>query len=190
MTDEASKYGVRVVNESDLGNPTALDFRTELLKVNQYNPDAIFIVTNDFNQCSFLKQKAELGINTIALGTESSADGTSITNCPDLMKDRVWSAPKGGNKYYEFESRFTARFGQKPNSPSAATAYDAVMVIASALQKTNGRGGEELQNAIQATNIDGVSVDKIVFNQKGFLVTPEDTFSMKGFKDGRAVDLK
>jgi branched-chain amino acid transport system substrate-binding protein len=190
MTDEASKYDVEVVNESDLGNPTALDFRTELLKVNQYNPDAIFIVTNDFNQCSFLKQKAELGINTIALGTESSADGTSITNCPDLMEDRVWSAPKGGNKYYEFESRFTARFGQKPNSPSAATAYDAVMVIASALQKTNGRGGEELQNAIQATNIDGVSVDKIVFNQKGFLVTPEDTFSMKGFKDGEAVDLK
>jgi len=190
MTNEAQKYDVKVVSESDLGNPTALDFRTELLKSNQYNPDAIFIVTNDFNQCSFLKQKSELGINIIALGTESSADGTLIVNCSELMKDRVWSAPKGGKKYSEFESKFIARFGQKPNSPSAATAYDAVMAIASALQKTSGRGGEELRNAIQATDIEGISVDKIVFNQKGFLVTPEDTFSMKGFRDGKVVDLQ
>ncbi len=190
MTNEASKYDIKVVSESDLGNPTSLDFRTELLKSNQYNPDAIFIVTTDFNQCSFLKQKAELGINITALGTESSADGTSIANCPDLLKNRIWSAPTGGKNYSEFESRFMARFGQKPNSPSAATAYDSVMVIANALQKTSGRGGEELRNAIQATNIEGVSVDKIVFNQKGFLVTPEDTFSMKGFKDGEVVDLK
>ena len=190
MVKDAPEYGVEIVSELDLGNPTALDFRTELLKANQSKPDAIFIVTNDFNQCPFLKQKLELGINTLTLGTEASADGTSIKNCPDLMENRFWSAPSGGSNYSDFESRFSKRFGEKPNSPSASTAYDAIMVIADALRKTNGKGGEDLRNAIQKIDIKGVSINNIEFNQKGFLITPEDTFRMKNLKDGLVVDVK
>ena len=190
MIKYAPDYGVQITDVLDLGDPLNLDFRTNLLKANQSKPDAIFIVTSDYNQCVFLKQKSELGIKTITFGTESSGDGVSLKNCPNLMSDRFWSTPKENNSYADFSNRFAKRFGDKPNFPSAVTSYDAVMVIANALKQTNGVGGEVLRDAIQKTNIKGISLDNISFNEKGFLTTPEDAFVMKTVKDGQAVEVK
>ncbi|MEN9921531.1 MAG: hypothetical protein RLZZ517_509 [Candidatus Parcubacteria bacterium] len=190
MIQDASKYNVQIADVIDLGNPLELDFRTVLLKASQSKPDAIFIVTSDYNQCVFLKQKKELGINIQTFGTESSGDGVSLKNCPDLMSERLWSAPKESNEYKDFQSRFEKRFGEKPKFPSAANAYDSVMVIAEGLKKTKGTGNEALRNAIAETKIKGVSLEDISFNEKGFVKTPEDTFIMKTSSSGNIIDVQ
>jgi branched-chain amino acid transport system substrate-binding protein len=190
MIQDASKYNVQIVDVVDLGNPLELDFRTVLLKASQTKPDAIFIVTSDYNQCVFLKQKKDLGINIKTFGTESSGDSVSLKNCPDLMEERLWSAPKELDGYKNFQNRFEKRFGEKPKFPSAANAYDSVMVIAEGLKKTKGVGNEALRDAIAEIKIKGVSLEDISFNEKGFVKTPEDTFIMKTMKEGNVIELK
>lgn len=188
LKNEAKNYGVTIVAEEDLGNPLLLDFKTVIAKVKSHNPDAIFAVTSDYNQCTFLKQLKELGYNKPTLGTESSGDPTSLEQCPLLMENRYFSTPVHSSAYADFAERFKKRFGDYPKFPSAETAYDAVMVIAKALEKTNLQGGKVLRDAIiQTNNLKGVSSDNIKFNDIGFVSTPENGFEMQVVKNGKFI---
>lgn len=190
MIKEAPNYGVEIIAVEDMGNPLSLDFKTPLIKIKSKNPDAIFVVTSDYNQCIFQKQKADLGMNMPSLGTESSGDFVSLKNCPDSLTDRLFSSPTVTNANKDFQERFKQRFGEYPKFPSAVVAYDAVRVIAQALKKTNGEGGEALKNAIQKTQFKGASLDTITFNQKGFVTTPENSFEMMTTKGGQFVKVQ
>lgn len=190
MSDEASKYGVEIVDDIDMGNPLSLDFRTPIVKLKQLKPDAVFAVTSDYNQCTYLKQASALGFKVPKLGTESSGDYVSLRNCPKLLENTYFSSPKITKSGEKFNQNFKTKFGVEPKFPSAVTAYDAVYVIAEALKRTGGKGGEPLRREIQKTDIQGAALESIVFNQKGFVSTPEDTFVMRTVKDGTFVDLK
>ena len=190
FVNDAPKYGVNVIENIDMGNPLSIDFRTSISKIKAKNPDAVFIVTSDYNQCAFVKQAKELGLSVPTLGTESSGDQVSLAECPQLLENRYFSTPKQSDKYALFSGSFKSTFGDIPKFPSAVTAYDAVYVIADALKKTGGNGGEALQKAIAETDRGGVALSEIKFNQKGFLFTPEDSFEMKTTKNGAFVEIK
>jgi branched-chain amino acid transport system substrate-binding protein len=189
MHTEASKYGVQIVEDVDMGNPLSLDFRTPISKIKQKNPDAVFIVTSDYNQCVFMKQVKEIGLNSIKLGTESAGDYISLKNCPELLENTYFSTPKVTEKGAQFNTAFKNRFGDTPKFPSAVTAYDAVYVIAEALQKTGGEGGVKLRDEIARIKMEGSAISDLSFNSKGFLVTPEDTFEMKTVIHGKFVPV-
>ena len=188
MKEYAPNYNVEIVATFDLGNPMTLDFKTELLKAKQVTADAVFMVTSDYNQCVFLKQKEELGYNIPSLGTESSGDETSVTTCPRLMENRMWSTPRALPSHEKFIAEYHAEFGENPKFPSAITAYDAANVIIEALRQTDGARGEKLKDAIKNIDIPGASVDRVRFNEKGYLVTPADTFEMKTMRGDAVVD--
>lgn len=185
---EAPNFGVEIIDEVDMGNPLELDFKTSLLKIMHNNPEAIFIVTSDYNQCTFLKQAAQIGYKGITLGTESSGDPTSLSQCPDLLEKRYFSTTIQSDAYKAFAERFKKRFGQYPKFPSAATAYDAVQVIAAGLRKTDGKGGEGLRQAlVDMKDLKGVSLENLSFNSMGFVDTPENTYEIKTVKDGKFI---
>lgn len=188
---EAPNYGVTVIDEIDMGNPLELDFKTPILKVKGKNPDAIFVVTSDYNQCTFLKQADQLGYKGVTLGTESSGDPVSVAQCPTLMEKRFFSTPVQSEAYKAFAKRFKSRFGQyPPRFPSAATAYDAVMTIARGLEASDLRGGDALQKAIAETqNLQGVGLSSISFNKQGFVNTPENAFEIMTVKEGQFIKV-
>ena len=190
MREEASKYGVEIVEEIDMGNPLSLDFKTPLLKLRAVNPEAIFAVTSDYNQCPFLTQADQMGFTGITLGTESSGDPASLGQCPKLMEKRFFSTPSKTTKYQAFADSFKSKFGTEPKYPTSVTAYDAVYVIARALEKTKLKGGIVLRNVIAETQYEGVSTPLITFNAKGFVSTPENGFEMQTVKDGSFVKLE
>lgn len=188
MKTEASNYGIIIVDEVDIGNPMETDFRTHILKVREKNPDAIFVVTNDFNQCTFLKQAEQVGYNGVTLGTEASGDPVSITQCPELLEKRFFSMPVQSNNYKIFAEKFKAKFGDYPRFPSTATSYDAVMAIANGLEKGNLAGGEVLrENIANIRDFAGAGLESISFDDKGFIKTPENAFEMQTVKDGKFV---
>lgn len=189
FVNEAPNHGVNILDDVDLGNPLVLDFRTVLAKVKQKNPDAIFVVTSDYNQCVLMKQADEIALKAVSFGTESSGDSVSLKNCPKAMENRVFSTPVKTKNQMEFESKFEAKYGEKPEYPSIVTAYDAVRVIADGLRRSKLEGGEALRDAIAETNMPGASVPTIKFNEKGFLQTPEDAFEMKTVKNGEFVRI-
>jgi ABC-type branched-subunit amino acid transport system substrate-binding protein len=188
---EAPNYGVIVVDEIDMGNPLELDFKTNIARTMQKKPEAIFIVSSDYNQCTFLKQAAQLGYKGITLGTESSGDPTSLSQCAKLMENRYFSTPVQTERYKAFAEKFKVRFGEYPKFPSAATAYDAVQVIAEGLKLTKGEGGEALKRSLAVTkNLKGVAYDDITFDAMGFVATPENAFEMQTVRAGKFVKVE
>ncbi len=64
-------------------------------------------------------------------------------------------------------------------------------MIASALEKTNGKGGEVLRDEIAKTkDLAGASLPLINFDEKGYLVTPSAAFEMKTVRDGEFVKVE
>lgn len=190
MEEEAPNYGVNIVTEENLGNPLTLDFKTSLLKVKQFNPEAIFIVTSDYNQCTFVKQMKEINFSVPTYGTESSGDLVSLTNCPQDLEGRVFSTPVETEGYKDFAEKYKERFGSYPAFPSAANAYDAARVVLTALEKTNGEGGDVLRDEIVKTKIKGAAIENVQFNEIGFLQTPENAYEMKTVRNGQFVPVE
>jgi ABC-type branched-subunit amino acid transport system substrate-binding protein len=131
----------------------------------------------------------ELSLNIPLLATESAGNNAALDICPELLPNIYFSTPVQIDAYTAFAARYKARFGHEPQFISAVTAYDAMMVVAEGLKKTNGEGGVALRDAIAATKIPGVSLPTISFNQKGFVTTPEDAFHMQTVKDGKYVTI-
>lgn len=186
----AGNYGITIVADLDLNDPTAGDFRTPLTKIKSKDPDAILMVVNNFTECQVLKQARELAMDVPFLSTEAAGDVASLAQCPKLMENIYFSYPKEKDKYVEFVKAYSAKFKTDPATPSAMTAYDAVMVIAAGLEKTGGEGGAVLRDALAKTkNLPGVSADKISFDASGYVATPKDGFEMRTVQSGKFVAL-
>ncbi len=187
LVSEAPKYGVTIVTDLDMGNPLSLEYQTPIAKVKLTKADAVFIVTSDYNQCTFLKQAKELGLTIPKIGTESAGDYVSLSNCSKFLENTYFSSPKISEKGNQFIKNFAVKYGDVPKFPSAVTAYDAAKIIIESLRQTNGRGGEELQNILAKAQMEGSSLEHISFNEKGFAHTPEDTFEMMSVRGGKFV---
>jgi len=106
------------------------------------------------------------------------------------MENLYFAFPKASEGYAEFKNSFITYHGETPKFPTARNAYDAVMIIAQALEKTNLEGGEKLRDAIAATkDYPGVSLDSMSFDEKGFLITPDDAFEIRTVRDGDFVTV-
>lgn len=185
----ASKYGLTIIDDVDVGNPLATDFRTFITKLKQKNPQAIFFVMADPSQCIFFKQMKEQGFTVPVLATEAAGNNASLTQCASDMSNLYFSTPSVDHAgYKEFEKAFMASYGRLPQFPSAVTAYDAVKVLAIALEKTDGQGGPILQKALSETKgVRGASQPELTFKENGFVITPADAFEMRMVRDGKFV---
>lgn len=189
VASSAPKYGITIVEDVDIGNPLTTDFRTFISKLKQKKPDAIFFIMADPGQCIFFKQMREQGFAVPVLATEAAGNNASLSQCASDMTNLYFSTPSVSHPGYKaFESAFTEAYGRGPLFPSAVTAYDAVRVLADALEKTAGEGGEALQKALSETKgFKGASLPEITFKENGFVITPADAFEMQTVRDGKFV---
>lgn len=189
MTLEASKYNIEIIDDvtTNSFDPT-IDYRTELSKIMQNKPDAIFAAISAPVTCPFIKQLSELGYEGKFLATESAGNKDSLESCPELLSDFLYfSHPSLSHaKYLEFSKNFETKYGYTPVTPNTATAYDAVYLIAEGLKITNGEGGLALKNAIRnIEDFEGASQPKINLKENGFVETPDDAFLMKTIRGGK-----
>jgi len=191
FVEYAPDYGVEIVGDIDVGNFLETDFRTHITKVMKNNPDALFMVTASPGQCTLLKQFKELGYTVPVLSTEAAGDYVSLEVCPELLEEfNYFSTPEPGERYREFVEAFENEYGDVPQLPSVLTAYDAMMVLAQALEESELEGGEVLQSALaNTTAVPGVSQDLISFDGRGFVSTSEDVFEMRAARGGEFVKV-
>ena len=138
------------------------DFKGQLTKIRQLNPDVIYI-PGYYGQVGIIaKQARELGMNQPLLG----GDGW---DSPDLWKlggdalknayiSNHYSAENPAPEIQNFVKNYTAKFGAAPDS-LAALAYDAAKVLADAIKRAGGAGDSaKLKDAINSTkNFAGVT---------------------------------
>ena len=183
----APSYGIEVVEDINVADMLANDYRTHFSKLAQADIDALFMVVGDYNQCTVLKQMKEMRLDVPLLSTEAAGDLVSLGNCPDLLENAYYSTPRKQDGYEDFATNFETNFGSEPAFPSAATAYDAVMVIAAAIEKSQSLEGPPIAAALNEVIIEGVSLPHLKFDNKGFVSTPRNAFVMYTTRAGEFV---
>ena len=151
---EFTKLGGKVLTKESYTQDDP-DFKGQLTKIRQLNPDVIYI-PGYYGQVGIIaKQARELGMNQPLLG----GDGW---DSPDLWKlggealknayiSNHYSAENPAPEIQNFVKNYQAKFGAAPDS-LAALAYDAAKVLADAIKRAGGAGDSaKLKDAINAT---------------------------------------
>ena len=184
--EEFSKLGGRVVAEESY-TQTDQDFKSQLTKIRDLNPDVLY-VPGYYGQVGIIaKQARELGMNMPILG----GDGW---DSPELWKlggaalqnsyiSNHYSADNPAPEIQNFIKAYQAKYGAVPDS-LAALAYDAAKVLADSLKRAGGSEPQKLRDAIAATqNFQGVT-GKITINNERNAVKPAVVLSLDPAKGG------
>jgi branched-chain amino acid transport system substrate-binding protein len=128
--DTAQRLGLSIVFDHDFA-PGEKDFRALLQRLQAQKPDAVvFGSVDEGSVFSFLKQRGELAPALRILGTHDLDSYTSNKNFAGLLKNTHYIVPAESS--LTFKNAYRERFELEPLM-SASNAYDAVMMLAVAL---------------------------------------------------------
>ena len=158
--EEFTKQGGKVVTK-EAYTQNDPDFKGQLTKIRDLNPDVLYI-PGYYGQVGIIaKQARELGMKLPLLG----GDGW---DSPELWKlggaalenayiSNHYSADNPAPEIQNFVKNYRAKYNVVPDS-LAALAYDAAKVLADAIKRAGGTDSAKLKDAINATkNFAGVT---------------------------------
>ncbi len=166
----------------------AVDFRTELTKIKEKNPDVLFVTHLSSPLGTMLKQARELGINATIVSNSEAEDPNVITSAGKASEGFIVSSaePKiKTDKMQSFTDRYTKRFGIPP-TPLATNAYDAIRIQVMTYNQCNGEV-ECMKSALHSLkDYDGIS-GRITIREDGASSKPN---LFKVVKDGSFVEIE
>lgn len=175
------------VTGSESFEPDAQDFRTQLTRIKQKNPEAIFIVAYK-ESILILRQIKELGINTKLLSTPVFEDQEIIEKAGEIAEGVIYVYyggfdPQSGDEVVKkFAETFKTKYNRDPGYYSAL-AYDAMNIVLLAIEK-GGAKSEDIKNALyQIKDFPGVT-GKTTFDVNGDVVK---SVLLKVVKNGQFV---
>jgi branched-chain amino acid transport system substrate-binding protein len=142
---EAQGGEVLIAQPFELGGK---DFRTEVLKVKQQNPEVTFIVDHVAEGSIVLKQAGELGLETQWV-TDVSMVSAEVPELAGEAAEGVMGLRAGSTQtpqYQEFHDTFVEKYDQEPTI-WADFAYDAMMLVAKAIEE-GGYTADGIQEAM------------------------------------------
>ena len=168
-----------------------LDFRAQLGKIKQGNPDVLFIPTMQKEAALASKQARDLGINATFMG----GDGWGS---PDLM-DLGGQAVEGA--YFvnlaaledpaiqDFVKEYKAKYNQDPVLPNPLMAYDAVYWLVDAMKRAGSTDGTKVRDAMEQTKDLQVLTGKLTVDPKTHNPLNKPAV-IQQVKDGKFVYVK
>lgn len=135
-----------------------LDYRAQLGKMKEQEPDVIFIPTSQKEAAMAAKQARDLGIKAILLGTDNwgspdlidlggeAVNGSYFVNLTDLDDPDIQA----------FVKEYKDNFGADPVLPNPVMAQDALIMIIEAVKASGSFEGEELAKAL--SNLKDITV--------------------------------
>lgn len=184
FTKRFSELGGVVVTIEGSSQETR-DYRTQVAKIKASDFDLVYTPVYVDGGIVLLKQLSNVGISGVKiLGTETFNDPKFLTETKTISNDIVITASKilPSNK---FAKNFTTKTGVEAVPVCAPQAYDAVKVLAGALEKV-GTNPDKLKDAIRKTNYQGES-GQISFDENGDL--QNSTYVVKKIQNGVVVDF-
>jgi branched-chain amino acid transport system substrate-binding protein len=135
-----------------------LDYRAQLGKIKEQNPDVLFIPTSQKEAAMAAKQARDLGITAVFLGTDNwgspdlidlggeAVDGAYFVNLADLDDPDI----------REFVAEYRGEFGADPVLPNPIMAQDALIMLAEAAKIAGSVDGPKLAEA--RANLNNIKV--------------------------------
>jgi len=148
------------------------DFRAQLTRIKQANPEVIFMPIYYKEAALAMKQARELGITAVFLGgdgfespTLTEMGGPAAEGC---IFASHYSSEDTAPLLRKFIDNFKKKFNEDPDNNSAL-AYDAVLVIADAIKRAGKDDPQAIRDAIESTKslqvVTGViTIDKATHN--------------------------
>ena len=166
----------------------ATDFRTQLIKIKQFNPEAVYIIGYK-EQIQILKQYKELGMKAQILAPIMFEDPEIINMVGDIAEGaiytyRAYDPQSNQTEVKEFILNFKAKYGIEPDN-WAAQSYDALKIVALAIE-IGGYDAEGIKKEIyEIENFPGVS-GLTTFDENGDVIK---SIRLKTVRNGKFVDL-
>jgi branched-chain amino acid transport system substrate-binding protein len=168
------KGGTIVVKEAF--DPGASDFRTQLTKIKKNDPQVIYMLGYLKDLLIMLKQKEELGIDAQILSTYSFYDPQILQEVGEAAEGAIFPVPTydpespNDEVGVAYANAYEAKYGVKPDIWSAQ-AYDAMNIIALALEKDVNTGPEIRDEIAKTKNFEGVT-GLTSFDEYGEVIKP------------------
>jgi len=157
------------------------DFRTLLTKIADTDPDVLYLPDYYAKAGQILSQVEELGLDMPVIGPDGYdgieedyadvAEGVYFTN--------HFAKTDEAEIVQNFISNYEAKWDRSPTA-LAALGYDAAYIMAEAIERAGSTDGEAIVNALNETEIDGVT-GHIVFDENG---DPQKSISIIQLIDG------
>lgn len=167
--------------------PDSQDFRTQLTRIKEKSPEAIFIVAYK-ESILILKQIKELGIKATLLSTPVFEDREILDKAGNASEGVIYVYYGGFNPQSsdetikKFVDAFKSKYNREPGY-YAALAYDATNIVLLAIEK-GGTKSEDIKNALyQIKDFLGVT-GKTTFDSNGDVTKP---VILKMVKNGQFV---
>jgi len=167
FVDAFTKAGGTIV-ASEAFRSGELDFRAQLGKIKDGNPDVIFIPTMQKEAALAAKQARDLGIAATLMG----GDGWGSPDIFELSGGTIEGgyfvnlAAMEDPSIQDFLKEYRAKYNLDPVMPNPLMAYDAMLWLVDALKRTKGEGGEALAQALANTKDLQVLTGKLTIDPK------------------------
>lgn len=182
-----SKFGGTVsINEGVIENTN--DFRSIITKLKKAGKlDAIVSPTYPKEGGLFVRQIKEMGLNIRLFGGDNWGAPEFINIAKDSAEGVFYTAPAQRESpiYAEFEMKYLAKFGEKPDIFSSY-AYDAATAIFKAIESVGGTNSDAIVNSLKRISFIGVS-GEISFRENGDLKS--EAYGKKTIKNGNPLTV-
>ncbi len=174
MREKSLSIGFKVIMLQTDYN--ANDFKTEILKLKQYNINALYMPLTSPDRTKAIMQEAirQNFDDKMIVGVEYSFEESLKDEYLAWEGDVIFAYPRSNmNRVEVFEERFFDKYGVSSSvyGSSTKTAYDAVYILKQALESKLDTQ-VELREALLSANIDGVSQEVVRFDENGIVGVP------------------
>ncbi len=186
LEKEAQTKGITIIDREQLPIDQN-DFRTEILKIKQFHPDALFIEINNVAGLGpFMKQVKELGLTARIFTSPDAQNQDAVSKFGTFMEGMTYPflVSPTGTSYENFVNEYQTKYGTLPSGPSVIPAYNAITALIAVL-KGGARTGTEVRDALRNVNVPGLGVSSVSFNESGQI--KEADFQMKMIHNGQFV---
>jgi branched-chain amino acid transport system substrate-binding protein len=142
-------------------NPDDKDFSSQLLKIKEKNADTLIIWSLYEPAALIAKQVAQMGFEVQLMGGGGLTNskyvelGGAATN--GTIMCQTYHPSSKESHIVSFTEKFKKKYGRDPD-PNAAQSYDAIMIVAEALEKVGVDDKSKLRDAIASIlNFNGVT---------------------------------
>lgn len=136
------------------------DFKTEVLKVKEAEPDAVFIQYIYQDIISKQLKQSDVDVQIYA----ELVDATRIENAAGALEGVIATSQVSPTK--EFIEKFKEEYGKVPNL-GADNGYDVIMLIASAIEETGSTDTRVLKEYLKTVESYNGSSGYLTFNEDG-----------------------
>ena len=139
------------------------DFRPQLTRIREANPDVIFMPLSYREVALSARQARELGVTATFMGTDTWPSDELLTMAADAVEGAFYvnHLDFDDPNVQEFKNKYIAREGRAPEL-NGYLAWDAALMVVEAIKEANSFEPTAIRDALRTINVSGLTGDIVI----------------------------